>query len=211
VEAAVKARRAAEEADGARAASRDADVSAESAKEAPAESAKEAPAESAKEAPEEAPEAKAGKNENENETATYAAPTGATVVLNKYPPSNKREWSGGAARSTAVPAARVDSRTTEAELSSLVAHCVRHTEKATPGLRKELKEESLPEGIKDVLRRLTGETFSEHTVLVTIERVRGIGGNAGSEARHNAQMMVVSKLLNDLATRRHRAMPSSAA
>ena len=219
VEAAVKARRAAEEADGARAASRDADVSAESAKEAPAESAKEAPAESAKEAPaesakeapEEAPEAKAGKNENENETATYAAPTGATVVLNKYPPSKKREWSGGAARSTAVPAARVDSRTTEAELSSLVAHCVRHTEKATPGLRKELKEESLPEGIKDVLRRLTGETFSEHTVLVTIERVRGIGGNAGSEARHNAQMMVVSKLLNDLATRRHRAMPSSAA
>ena len=176
-----------------------------------AESAKEAPAESAKEAPEQAPEAKAGKNENENETATYAAPTGATVVLNKYPPSKKREWSGGAARSTAVPAARVDSRTTEAELSSLVAHCVRHTEKATPGLRKELKEESLPEGIKDVLRRLTGETFSEHTVLVTIERVRGIGGNAGSEARHNAQMMVVSKLLNDLATRRHRAMPSSAA
>ena len=203
VEAAAKARRAAEEADGARAASRDADVSAESAKEAPAESAKEAP--------EQAPEAKAGKNENENETATYAAPTGATVVLNKYPPSKKREWSGGAARSTAVPAARVDSRTTEAELSSLVAHCVRHTEKATPGLRKELKEESLPEGIKDVLRRLTGETFSEHTVLVTIERVRGIGGNAGSEARHNAQMMVVSKLLNDLATRRHRAMPSSAA
>ena len=168
-------------------------------------------AESAKEAPEQAPEARAGKNENENETATYAAPTGATVVLNKYPPSKKREWSGGAARSTAVPAARVDSRTTEAELSSLVAHCVRHTEKATPGLRKELKEESLPEGIKDVLRRLTGETFSEHTVLVTIERVRGIGGNAGSEARHNAQMMVVSKLLNDLATRRHRAMPSSAA
>ena len=188
VEAAAKARRAAEE-------------------------AKEAPAESAKEAPEEAPEAKAGKNENETATATatYAAPTGATVVLNKYPPSKKREWSGGGGRSTAVPAARVDSRTTEAEISSLVAHCVRHTEKATPGLRKEPKEESLPEGIKDVLRRLTGETFSEHTVLVTIERVRGIGGNAGSEARHNAQMMVVSKLLNDLATRRHRAMPTSSA
>ena len=71
--------------------------------------------------------------------------------------------------------------------------------------------EELPEGIKDVLRRLTGETFSEHTILVTIERVRGIGGNAGSEARHNAQMMVVSKLLNDLATRRHKAMSTAAA
>jgi hypothetical protein len=36
--------------------------------------------------------------------------------------------------------------------------------------------------------------------------VRGIGGNLGGEARHNSQMMVVSKLLNDLATRRHKAM-----
>ena len=142
--------------------------------------------------------------------ATYATPTGASVVLNKYHPSKKRE-SGSNPGERAVPAARTDSRTTEAELSSLVAHCVRHTEKATPGARREPKEESLPEGIKDVLRRLTGETFSEHTVLVTIERVRGIGGYAGSEARHNAQMMVVSKLLNDLAIRRHRAMPSAAA
>ena len=132
------------------------------------------------------------------------------MVLNKYHPSKKRE-SGSNPGGRAVPAARTDSRTTEAELSSLVAHCVRHTEKATPGARREPKEESLPEGIKDVLRRLTGETFSEHTVLVTIERVRGIGGYAGSEARHNAQMMVVSKLLNDLAIRRHRAMPSAAA
>ena len=143
------------------------------------------------------------------EPATYATPTGASVVLNKYHPSKKRE--SGSNPSRAVPAARTDSRTTEAEISSLVAHCVRHTEKATPGARREPKEESLPEGIKDVLRRLTRETFSEHTVLVTIERVRGIGGYAGSEARHNAQMMVVSKLLNDLAIRRHRAMPSAAA
>ena len=94
---------------------------------------------------------------------------------------------------------------------------MRHTEKKYPpsggvpsdseGMKNSVEE--LPEGIKDVLRRLTGETFSEHTVLVTIERVRGIGGFAGSEARHNAQMMVVSKLLNDLATRRHKAMSSA--
>ena len=57
-----------------------------------------------------------------------------------------------------------------------------------------------------MLRRLTRETFSDNTYLVTIERVRGIGGNLGGEARHNSQMMVVSKLLNDLATRRHKAM-----
>ena len=194
VEAAAKARQAAEEASDACAASKDAEERASA--EAPAESASTDAGE-------------AGKEEEEKAGATYAAPTGATVALNKYHPSKKRESTGTTAK--AVPAARIDSRTTEAELSSLVAHCVRHTEKATPGPRKEPVEESLPEGIKDVLRRLTGETFSEHTVLVTIERVRGIGGNAGSEARHNAQMMVVSKLLNDLATRRHRAMPSSAA
>ena len=194
VEAAAKARQAAEEASDACAASKDAEERASA--EAPAESASTDAGE-------------AGKEEEEKAGATYAAPTGATVALNKYHPSKKRESTGTTAK--AVPAARIDSRTTEAELSSLVAHCVRHTEKATPGPRKEPVEESLPEGIKDVLRRLTGETFSEHTVLVTIERVRGIGGNAGSEARHNAQMMVVSKLLNDLATRRHRAMPSFAA
>lgn len=58
----------------------------------------------------------------------------------------------------------------------------------------------------DVLRRLTRDTFSEHTMLVTVERVRGGRSAAGMsdrsfEARHNSQMMVVSKLINDLATR----------
>ena len=195
VEAAAKARRAVEEAD-----------PPARAEESPRKRA-EAPAESAESADAARPAPAAGREAEKEETR--AAPTGATVTLNKYHPSKKREATG--ATREAVRAAHTDSRTTEAELSSLVAHCVRHTEKATPGLRKAPAEESLPEGIKDVLRRLTGETFSEHTVLVTIERVRGIGGNAGSEARHNAQMMVVSKLLNDLATRRHRAMPSSAA
>ena len=42
---------------------------------------------------------------------------------------------------------------------------------------------------------------------MTIERVRRVGGTVGSEVRHNSQMMVVSKLLNDLATRKHRALP----
>jgi hypothetical protein len=92
---------------------------------------------------------------------------------------------------------------------------VRHSEKATPGAGRGTGgkgagsgggEDTLPPGIKDVLRRLTRETFSDNTYLVTIERVRGIGGNLGGEARHNSQMMVVSKLLNDLATRRHKAM-----
>ena len=138
------------------------------------------------------------------EGARAASPTYQTaagdVVLNKYHPSKKRE-------------ARSNHPTTEAEVSSLVAHCVRHTEKAAPGVAATPSGgvDTLPEGIKDVLRRLTRETFSDNTTLVTIERVRGIGGNHGGEARHNSQMMVVSKLLNDLATRRHRAMTSSAA
>jgi hypothetical protein len=40
-----------------------------------------------------------------------------------------------------------------------------------------------------------------------VERVRSAGalGGLGGEARHNSQMMVVSKLLNDLVTRRQRA------
>lgn len=131
--------------------------------------------------------------------STYKTAAG-DVVLNKYHPSKKRE-------------ARSNHRTTEAEVSSLVAHCVRHTEKAAPGVAATPSGgfDTLPEGIKDVLRRLTRETFSDNTTLVTIERVRGIGGNHGGEARHNSQMMVVSKLLNDLATRRHRAMTAPAA
>ena len=157
----------------------------------------------------------------EKETPASIPPQQTTVdgaVLNKYQPSKKRDLVPGAQQKLFARSQKsAHSQTTEAELSSLVAHCVRHTEKKYPpsgGVpsdsegRKNSVEE-LPEGIKDVLRRLTGETFSEHTVLVTIERVRGIGGFAGSEARHNAQMMVVSKLLNDLATRRHKAMSSA--
>ena len=40
--------------------------------------------------------------------------------------------------------------------------------------------DELPEGIKDVLLRLTRETFSEHTMLVTIERVRKVGARWGA-------------------------------
>lgn len=164
-------------------------------------------------------------DEPEKDLSSMKATTADGVVLNKYHPSKKVTLVPGAAHRDRVrPFGRLksdDSRTTEAELSSLVAHCVRHTEKAYvprsgnvgggADLANGTIAEELPEGIKDVLRRLTGETFSEHTILVTIERVRGIGGNAGSEARHNAQMMVVSKLLNDLATRRHKAMSTAAA
>ena len=136
-------------------------------------------------------------------------------------------------------------KTSEAELNSLVAHCVRHNKKATTttataaaaaadesgggggggsggenvetsservgassGPAPGVIDDSLPEEIKDVLRRLTRETFSENTMLVTIERVRHVGsfGGLGGEARHNSQMMVVSKLLNDLVTRRQRTV-----
>ena len=101
-----------------------------------------------------------------------------------------------------------NAKTSEADLSSLVAHCVRHAKKATVmSVDGRVDGDELPEGIKDVLLRLTRETFSEHTMLVTIERVRKVGGTVGSEVRHNSQMMVVSKLLNDLATRKHRALP----
>ena len=98
-------------------------------------------------------------------------------------------------------------KTSEADLASLVAHCVRHAKKASTSPRSSLDGDELPEGIKDILLRLTRETFSENTILVTIERVRRVGGTVGSEVRHNSQMMVVSKLLNDLATRKHRALP----
>lgn len=98
-------------------------------------------------------------------------------------------------------------KTSEADLASLVAHCVRHAKKASTSPRSSLDGDELPEGIKDILLRLTGETFSENTILVTIERVRRVGGTVGNEVRHNSQMMVVSKLLNDLATRKHRALP----
>jgi hypothetical protein len=155
-------------------------------------------------------------------SAKYVTLTGEEVALNKYPPSAKRTASAAteaasvmAQRAESAPAPRSEHKTTEAELASLVAHCVRHSEKATPGAGRGTGgkgagsgggEDTLPPGIKDVLRRLTRETFSDNTYLVTIERVRGIGGNLGGEARHNSQMMVVSKLLNDLATRRHKAM-----
>ena len=155
-------------------------------------------------------------------SAKYVTLTGEEVALNKYPPSAKRTASAAteaasvmARRAESAPAPRSEHKTTEAELASLVAHCVRHSEKATPGAGRGTGgkgagsgggEDTLPPGIKDVLRRLTRETFSDNTYLVTIERVRGIGGNLGGEARHNSQMMVVSKLLNDLATRRHKAM-----
>ena len=98
-------------------------------------------------------------------------------------------------------------KTSEADLASLVTHCVRHAKKASTSPRSSLDGDELPEGIKDILLRLTRETFSENTILVTIERVRRVGGTVGSEVRHNSQMMVVSKLLNDLATRKHRALP----
>jgi hypothetical protein len=91
-----------------------------------------------------------------------------------------------------------NAKTSEADLSSLVAHCVRHAKKATVmSVDGRVDGDELPEGIKDVLLRLTRETFSEHTMLVTIERVRKVGGTVGSEVRHNSQMMVVSKLLNE--------------
>jgi hypothetical protein len=103
-------------------------------------------------------------------------------------------------------------KTSEADLTSLVAHCVRHTEKAAVEGEGEgegaVVNASMPEEIREVLQRLTRETFSENTMMVMIERVRGAGGGVGAEARHNSQMMVVSKLLNDLTSRSQRAWPS---
>jgi hypothetical protein len=103
-------------------------------------------------------------------------------------------------------------KTSEADLTSLVAHCVRHTEKAAVEGEGEgegaVVNASMPEEIREVLQRLTRETFSENTMMVMIERVRGAGGGVGAEARHHSQMIGVSKLLNDLTSRSQRAWPS---
>ena len=131
-------------------------------------------------------------------------------------------------RSLNVSNAVERAKTSEAELNSLVAHCVRHNKKATTSntegegggggsggggksgstsggriLDVALGEDSIPEELKDVLRRLTRETFSDNTIMITIEKVRHVGAYGGirGEARHNSQMMVVSKLINDLVTR----------
>ena len=94
-----------------------------------------------------------------------------------------RGWEGGVGGARGlVNKGRGDAngKTSEADLASLVAHCVRHAKRRARALARAGRRRAA-RGIKDILLRLTGETFSENTILVTIERVRRVGGTVGSE------------------------------
>ena len=96
-------------------------------------------------------------------------------------------------------------KTSETEIESLVAHCVKHStsrSKTEATGKAGVAGDMLPDHLKDVLRRLSRDTFSENTMIISVERVNDAPGVLRDEARHNAAMMLVSKLLNDLATQR---------